>query len=76
MAMLQIICKKCGSENSLRGWIEKEDLIGTKYEHLMSTITEEELDELEKKGEIKDKWDKWMENRVCPDCGSDKVIFF
>ena len=76
MAMLQVVCKRCRSENSLRGWIEREDLIGTKYEHLMNTITEEELYELEKNGEIKDEWDRWRENPVCPDCGSKKVISF
>lgn len=43
MAMLLVICKDCGEESSLRGYIEKEDLRGTRYENLMDTITEEEL---------------------------------
>ena len=45
MAMLLVICKDCGEESSLRGYIEKEDLRGTRYENLMDTITEEELNE-------------------------------
>ena len=76
MAMLQVICKDCKNENHLRGWIEKKDLLGTKYEKLMDTITEEELNELERKGEIKDEWDRWEENPICPDCGSKNVITY
>jgi len=56
MAMLTIECRNCKSVHSLRGWVEKEDLIGTKYEHLTDTITEEELQILHKKGEVKDPW--------------------
>lgn len=74
MAMLQVICKKCGEETSLRGWIEKEDLIGTKYEDRMDSISEEELYELAENGEIKDEWDRW--DGKCPVCGSNKVISF
>ncbi|MEE1255575.1 MAG: hypothetical protein UHN47_03565 [Lachnospiraceae bacterium] len=74
MAMLQVVCKDCGEESSLRGWIEKEDLKGTKYEHLMATITEKELYALEEKGEIKDPWNRW--DGKCPDCGSTNVISF
>lgn len=74
MAMLQVICKDCGQENSLRGWIEKEDLIGTKYQNLIDTITEDELYALEETGEIKDEWDRWEGN--CPVCGSKNVIAF
>lgn len=69
MAMLQVICKDCHEESSLRGWIEKEDLIGTKYENLMNTITEDELYILQEKGEIKDEWDRW--DGKCPECGSE-----
>ena len=76
MAMLQVLCKDCGSENHLRGWIDKEDLIGTKYEYLINSITEKDLDELEQKGEIKDEWDRWEENPVCPDCGSKNVVSY
>lgn len=74
MAMLQVICKKCGQESSLRGWIDKEDLVGTKYENLFNTITEDELYDLEKRGEIKDEWDRW--NGKCPIFGSENVISF
>lgn len=74
MAMLQVVCKDCGDETSLRGWIEKEDLIGTKYEYLMDTITEDELYDLQEKGEIKDPWDRWDE--TCPVCGSKNVFAF
>ncbi|MFR5393477.1 MAG: hypothetical protein ACLTG6_07860 [Roseburia faecis] len=74
MAMLQIVCKDCGAEESLRGWIAKEDLLGTEYEELMDTITDEELQSLEKAGKIQDEWDKW--DGKCPVCGSKNVITF
>lgn len=74
MAMLQVICKDCGEENSLRGWVEKEDLRGTKYENLIDTITEEELWELYFKGEVKDPWENW--DGCCPVCGSKNVISY
>lgn len=74
MAMLQVICKDCGVESSLRGYIEKEDLRGTRYENLMNTITEEELNELNQKGEIKDPWERCDES--CPVCGSKNIIWF
>lgn len=74
MAMLQVICKDCGEECSLRGWIEKDDLMGTEYENRIDTITEEELCELEEKGKIKDQWDRW--DGRCPVCGSENVISF
>lgn len=74
MAMLQIVCKDCGFESSLRGYIIKEDLIGTKYEPLIDTITQEELYELDQKGEIQDEWDRW--DGTCPHCKSKNVISF
>lgn len=74
MAMLQVMCYDCQDENSLRGWIEKEDLIGTKYENLIDTITEDELYELARAGLIKDPWDKW--DGRCPTCGSENVFSF
>lgn len=74
MAMLQVICKKCRQESSLRGYVVKEDLIGTKYENLIDTITKEELYDLEQKGEIQDEWDRW--DGKCPVCGSSDVISF
>ena len=46
MAILQIECGKCHQSFSLRGYIEKEDLLGTEYESLMNTITDNELCEL------------------------------
>lgn len=61
-------------ESSLRGYVTKEDLKGTKYEHLMDSVTEEELCELEEKGEIQDPWDRW--DGKCPFCGSENVISF
>lgn len=72
--MLQVICKDCKQESFLRGWIDKKDLIDTKYENLINTITEDELYELEEKGEIKDEWDRW--DGKCPECGSNNVISF
>lgn len=75
MAMLNVICYDCGYMNALRGWVEKEDLKGTKYEDQIDSITEEELFDLAEKGEIKDEWDKFEENPVCPECGSDNVTF-
>lgn len=74
--MLTVICKKCHSEFSLRGWLEKEDLKGTSYENKINTITEDELQELEQKGIIKDEWDRFLDNPVCPDCGSENVVYF
>ena len=57
--MLQVKCWDCGQESSLRGQIDKKDLIGTKYEHLIDTITKDELCNLEEKGEIQDEQDRW-----------------
>ena len=74
--MLTVFCKKCHSENSLRAWLEKEDLKGTPYENKINTITEDELQELEQKGIIKDEWDRFLDNPICPDCGSKNVIYF
>ncbi len=76
MPMLSIICNDCGNKDSLRGWVEKQDLIGTKYEHMIDSITEEELYDLEIKGKVKDRWDKFVENPICPECGSKNVIWF
>ncbi len=72
MAILIVNCKDCGEESDLRGWIEKEDLIGTKYESRMATITMDELYELQEKGEVQDPWDKYYGR--CPKCGSTNVI--
>lgn len=72
--ILQVYCKKCGNEDSLFGFVTKNDLKGTKYEHLMDTITDEELSELEQAGKIQDEWDKW--DGRCPNCGSNDVISF
>lgn len=74
--MLTVICYNCGYMDSLRGWVEKEDLIGTEYESRINTITEQELDELQEKGEIKDEMDKFEENPICPECGSKNVKAF
>lgn len=40
----------------------------------MDSVTEEELCELEEKGEIQDPWDRW--DGKCPFCGSENVISF
>ncbi len=74
--MLTVDCKNCHSTFSLRGWLEKEDLKGTSYENKINTITEDELQELEQKGIIKDEWDRFLDNPVCPECGSKDVIYF
>lgn len=74
--MLTVICKDCHSEFSLRGWLEKKDLKGTSYENRMDTISEEELIELENKNIIKDEWDRFLDNPICPDCASKNVIYF
>lgn len=76
MAMLEVVCNDCETETSLRGWIEKEDLKNTEYEGLMDTITEDELYELERSGKIKDPWDRFLDNPVCPECGSKNVFWF
>jgi len=75
MAMLNIVCNNCGHMDSLRGWVEKEDLIGTKYEERMDSITDKELSELEDRGEIQCEWDKFEENPICPECGSKNVTY-
>ncbi len=74
MAVLTVYCKKCKQDSSLCGFIKKSDLKGTKYESLMNTITDKELDALEAAGEIQDEWDRW--DGKCPICGSDNVIAF
>lgn len=76
MAMMQVVCNKCGFNMPMRGWVEKEDLIGTKYEYLMDTITKDELNKLEESGEIKDEFDRWESGGgICPDCGSKKTFW-
>lgn len=40
-------------------WVEKDDLKGTEYEHLMDRITDKELDELERSGKIMAEADRW-----------------
>lgn len=72
--MLQVICNDCDQEYSLRGWVEKEDLKGTPYEHIMETITEEELNKLQEQRKIQDPWDKF--DGKCPVCGSKNIISF
>lgn len=75
--MLEVCCKDCGCEYSLRGWVEKEDLRGTAYEDRMDTITEDELYKLQQEGKIQDEYDKFMiGNAVCPECGSKNVVYF
>ena len=74
MAILQVECSDCLFTASLRGYVEKEDLVGTKYENLIDTITEDELYDLQEKGEIKDPWDRW--DGKCPYCGSKNVIAY
>ena len=74
MAMLQIECSDCLNTNTLRGYVIKEDLIGTKYENLIDTVTDHELHNLEEKGLIESPWDKW--DGKCPDCGSKNVISY
>lgn len=76
MAMLQVYCKDCGNETYFRGWVEREDLKGTKYEDRIDTITDDELWELERTGKVKDPWDKWFDHQVCSECGSKNVIAF
>ena len=77
MAMMQVVCRKCGNETPMRGWIEKEDLKGTKYEHLIDIITEEQLDDLERTGEVMDEFDKWeATGSICPDCGSKDTYWY
>jgi len=74
MAMLQVECNDCLSSHSLRGYIEREDLVGTLYENRIKTITEEELCKLQEEGKIKDQWEKW--DGRCPSCGSKNVISY
>ena len=75
--MAQVVCRKCRSGTPLRGWVEKEDLIGTEYEHLMDSITEQELYKLESEGKIMDQFDRWKaEGRLCPDCGSKDTYWY
>lgn len=42
----------------------------------MDTITEDELFVLQNSGKVKDQWDRFMENPVCPECGSKNVYWF
>lgn len=73
--MLTVSCCDCGEIFSLRGWIEKEDLKNTPYENIMNTITDEQLHDLERNGIIKDEMDRFKENPVCPECGSNNVVW-
>lgn len=70
----QVICKDCHNETSLRGFVTRDDLIGTKYEKVKDFITDDELHALEEAGEIQDEFDRWDD--ICPVCGSKNVIWF
>lgn len=74
MAMLEVECRDCAYTTSLRCFVTKEDLIGTEYEGLMDSISEEELCDLERKGKVKDPLERW--DGKCPNCGSRNVITF
>lgn len=66
MAMLQVYCKDCGNETSIRGQLEREDLKGTKYEDRIDTITDDELWELQRTEKVKDPWGKWYDISFFP----------
>lgn len=70
----QVICKDCHNEIPLRGFVTRDDLIGTKYEKVKDFITDDELHALEEAGEIQDEFDRWDE--TCPVCGSKNVIWY
>lgn len=76
MAMLQVECTVCGSVSILRGWIDPEDLVGTEWE----SYTESQIKGAEQENPLVfqglDPWDKFVENPICNDCGSDKVISY
>lgn len=76
MAMLTVECCDCHEATVLRGWVEPEDLKGTQWER----YTQEEIKEAESKNPLifwgLDPWDKFDQNPVCPNCGSDKVISY
>lgn len=76
MAMLSVECRDCHSFTSLRGWVEPEDFIGTKWEGL----TQAQIDEMENENihifDGLDPWDKFYENPICPECGSENVISY
>ena len=76
MAMLSVECRDCHFLSSLRGWIEPEDLIGTKWEGL----SQDQIDEMKNKNinifNGLDPWDKFDENPICPYCGSKNVISY
>lgn len=76
MAMLEVVCRDCDSKTPLRGWLEKEDLKGTEYEHRMNTVTEDELFVLQESGKVKDPWGRFLDNPMCPVCGSKNVYWF
>lgn len=62
--------KECDANKDILLWVE------TGYEDRIDTITEDELWELQSTGKVKDPWDKWYDNPVCPECGSKNVIAF
>lgn len=70
----QVICEDCHNETSLRGFVTRDDLIGTKYEKVKDFITDDELYALEEAGEIQDEFDRWDD--TCPVCGSKNVIWY
>lgn len=73
--MLTVSCCECGEMYSLRGWVTKEDLIGTEFENRIDSIDDKKLHELQNTGKIKDQVDKFYENPVCVYCGSNKVSY-
>lgn len=74
--MLTIECKKCRHTDSLRGWIEPEDLKGTEWEG----YTQEQIDEAEREDPLifsgLDPVDRFQATEQCPYCGSTDIISF
>ena len=76
MAMLMVECRRCKHIESLRGWVEPQDLKGTPWDGL----DKDGIAELEKRQQgLLDKYDPWSrfdDNPICPNCGSKDVISY
>ena len=73
--MFYVECKQCKNAYNIRNWPDKEDLKGTNFESRIETITNDELEELYKKGVFVTPEDIFAENPQCLICGTKDIVW-
>ena len=76
MPMLSVECFSCHNMFALRGWVEPEDLVGTKWEGYTQALIEKAERENPFIFQDLDPWSQFDQNLVCPNCGSANVISY